>query len=655
MSSPAERLSFLPDFPGRGSLYHPLNANKDEIRVITVQPSQERSSTIHCFLQTISIQDGRSTVPYDAVSYVWGSTETTDNINVHNALSVDQPDCGIQVPVTCALTGALRQFRAKATESKKPLSLWTDAVCINQLDAGERSQQVAIMKRVYEAATSVLIWLGEGDLAAETGLVNLFGLATLQQATVTNPKQALDVFDYHDFNTEPDVEHLKRVNAIFLNFDEPSGYDGYEGRNFKEMGPDIVSWVESISALLNLSYWYRGWTFQEACVNDHILVHYGQVRCRLNDWGSLWDLMNENRDLFKWLENTSAPVAITEFSNWLFAAAHSVSAQARSPEGLLPMGRYLDNGTKFRMLDRDLFSVARPLRRTADPRDQVYSQMGILNGIRLLGLKPDYTLTTEQVFTATTLAILHVSQTWNLPPFLTPSGSPFMPSWAIDFTLAPDLDISKVHTLFRRGHFNAHLGASFRSRMLQSETLLTAGFIYDEIVTVERCDRQRSALEATFPVMASTIINNKTALLFLACRTENDFWITFSRTLCMGMVGEVQFGPHHAADCRRYLSHEHGHELLVENLPSLIEEMIEMGELAHREGMSFIVTRNGHLGMVASNVHPGDRIAILAGGDVPFVLRKVRGCEDYGGAYILLGGCYVDGKVLTPPLNETRC
>ena len=103
-----ERLSFLPDFPGRESLYHPLDANKDEVRVITIAPSHERSSTIHCFLETISIQDGRSTKPYDAISYVWGSTETTENLIVHNALSFDQPDSGVEVPVTYALTGALR-------------------------------------------------------------------------------------------------------------------------------------------------------------------------------------------------------------------------------------------------------------------------------------------------------------------------------------------------------------------------------------------------------------------------------------------------------------------------------------------------------------------------------------------------------------------
>ena len=175
--NPTERLSFLPDFPGRESLYRPLDAKKDEIRVITIQPSEDYSPAIHCILQTISIQDGQSTVPYDAISYFWGSTATTENIIVYDKPPVDEHHyCRFEVPVTPALTGALRHFRAKATRLGKPLVLWTDAVCINQRDVAERSQQVLMMRKVFEAATSVLAWLGEGDPVARRGLVNIFFL-----------------------------------------------------------------------------------------------------------------------------------------------------------------------------------------------------------------------------------------------------------------------------------------------------------------------------------------------------------------------------------------------------------------------------------------------------------------------------------------------
>jgi hypothetical protein len=126
-----------------------------------------------------------------------------------------------------ALTGALRQLRSRAAQSGEPLVLWTDAVCINQLDVDERSQQVAMMQRVFESAASVLIWLGEGDAIAESGLLNLLGLAMYQQVMVTDPVQAPCVFDCHDFDAKPDLEYIRQVDTIFRSFGKPGGFDGH--------------------------------------------------------------------------------------------------------------------------------------------------------------------------------------------------------------------------------------------------------------------------------------------------------------------------------------------------------------------------------------------------------------------------------------------
>jgi len=43
----------------------------------------------------------------------------------------------------------------------EPITLWADAVCINQRDDAEKSLQVVQMGRVYSAAESVVVWLGE--------------------------------------------------------------------------------------------------------------------------------------------------------------------------------------------------------------------------------------------------------------------------------------------------------------------------------------------------------------------------------------------------------------------------------------------------------------------------------------------------------------
>ena len=45
--------------------------------------------------------------------------------------------------------------------------LWLDAICINQNDTDERSEQVKLMGEVYRNSIRTLIWLGDADEVTE--------------------------------------------------------------------------------------------------------------------------------------------------------------------------------------------------------------------------------------------------------------------------------------------------------------------------------------------------------------------------------------------------------------------------------------------------------------------------------------------------------
>lgn len=514
MSSPTERLSFLPDFPGRESLYHPLDAHKDEIRVITVQPSRDRSSTIHCFLQTISIQEARATKPYDAISYFWGSTETTDRIVVHDGSQVDRHDHGIEVPVTYALTRALRQFRAKASELEKPLVLWTDAVCINQWDAVERSQQVTIMRNVYKAAMLVLVWLGEGDTVAEKGLVNLLGLGLCRQVNIPDLDHAIGELNCYNLDAQPDLDSLGRVNAIFKTLSKASDHGLLQ--DVEDRGADMYFWLHTVSALLDLPYWRRGWTIQEVCANKHVLLHYGQTRCRVKRWESLHSILLVD------LAGFGQTPAMRNFFHWVHTVilAHVYFDDAHA----------LDKDIAKRLLTLVINTLARSNKQTSDPRDQVYSQIGSLAGFQSLNIKLDYTLTTERVFMAVTISILRTTRSWSLRQFYSPYKSPSMPSWSIDFTASTDRDGGVFESLCES--FAPDLGASFRLQGSQVGSLLTAGFIHDDIVTVEPCDRvgYETGLKTQFRPWVVTLATEDTrrrCLRTSICSTVEDFWESF--------------------------------------------------------------------------------------------------------------------------------
>jgi Heterokaryon incompatibility protein (HET) len=57
------------------------------------------------------------------------------------------------------LYSALHQLRRRWTAR----FLWADAICINQQDPEERTEQVRMMGEIYSKVWRVLIWLGEDD------------------------------------------------------------------------------------------------------------------------------------------------------------------------------------------------------------------------------------------------------------------------------------------------------------------------------------------------------------------------------------------------------------------------------------------------------------------------------------------------------------
>ncbi|KAF7869936.1 hypothetical protein EAF04_004720 [Stromatinia cepivora] len=132
-------------------IYTPLRSDLCQIRRLALQPAVSFDDTLHGNLDVVSLE---SSPEYEALSYVWGSTTPAKTINLGDHL----------ISITPNLDNALRNLRLPNI----PRTLWVDALCINQDDLDERASQVALMRRVYSEATTVLIWLGpESDGSEE--------------------------------------------------------------------------------------------------------------------------------------------------------------------------------------------------------------------------------------------------------------------------------------------------------------------------------------------------------------------------------------------------------------------------------------------------------------------------------------------------------
>ncbi|KAG8159788.1 hypothetical protein KVR01_010425 [Diaporthe batatas] len=129
--------------------YPPLADDSDHIRILDLFPG-ERDDPIRARLEPSSLSNRPS---YEAISYAWGSKTDTD------AVLICEGGLEYSVEIPKSLHGALQQLRHHCDHR----SIWADAVCMNQTDDEEKNHQVRLMRKIYQRATVVVIWLGHGD------------------------------------------------------------------------------------------------------------------------------------------------------------------------------------------------------------------------------------------------------------------------------------------------------------------------------------------------------------------------------------------------------------------------------------------------------------------------------------------------------------
>lgn len=64
----------------------------------------------------------------------------------------------VSLNVRQALNEVETFWNATYRQHGKPLAVWVDQVCIDQNNAEEKNDQVALMHKIYQRAKEVLIW-----------------------------------------------------------------------------------------------------------------------------------------------------------------------------------------------------------------------------------------------------------------------------------------------------------------------------------------------------------------------------------------------------------------------------------------------------------------------------------------------------------------
>jgi len=132
--------------------YQPLD--NESFRLLYLSPGSG-TGVVACSLRNVSFKSGLKN-SYETISYVWG------NPQIRATVQLD----GHCVSVPRSSHDVLRAVRSP----ERARCVWIDAICMNQDDLAERSQQVMIMAGIYMSSVGNLIFLSDDDGTAEAAL-----------------------------------------------------------------------------------------------------------------------------------------------------------------------------------------------------------------------------------------------------------------------------------------------------------------------------------------------------------------------------------------------------------------------------------------------------------------------------------------------------
>jgi hypothetical protein len=169
---------------------------------------------------------------------------------------------------------ALNSLKSKQRGTRTSLTLWVDAICINQSDTLEKNIQVAMMGEIYENAATVRVWLGGRSGRGERGATSRARQEENCQAKLAFAllkkiwKSTLE--GAHQLCYEDRNEIGENASPVTLDLDT------WEKRMawFTTISASGSEW-EALACILQRRYWTRMWVVQEYILGEETTINLG--------------------------------------------------------------------------------------------------------------------------------------------------------------------------------------------------------------------------------------------------------------------------------------------------------------------------------------------------------------------------------------------
>lgn len=294
------------------------------------------------------------------------------------------------------------------------ITLWADALCINQSDDGEKSEAAQQMKAVYQNAIHVVVWLGPSDKDSDLALEVIDQLG----------KEACDIGFW-------DPPHRSFQKAL-LNDRDSGPFTKLQKSLQERISVDYP--FEAIGRLTRRPWWYRFWVLQEFILARDVSFICGSRSIARTHFAPACLILSIVLDKVirrvpkQEFEGPKGTVIVANMINTrlgdMFGARTNYHRDPNFHETLI------------RLLHR-ANSVSGALNiRATDPRDKIFGILGLACDTEQLGIRPDYFKSCEEVYINAAQKLLQHGHTDILAFSQFPKHYKNLPTWVPDWTTA---------------------------------------------------------------------------------------------------------------------------------------------------------------------------------------------------------------------------
>lgn len=602
------------------SLYRPLPPHSLRLLRLNVDTSDSNAGS----LEVVAFENAP---PYYALSHSWGMKSLNTVVRIDGHVLAVAPDLAIGVQ-------RLQELAAQNLDLNTPLRyIWIDNICINQNDISERSSQVNFMGKIYKQSLGTLIWLGpeSGSCSAAWELVDhIYDVFKSQNSTAKTP-------DDIPIKFYSDIDHAS------------SGLPPW----------DSQKWL-NLKELLELRWFSRIWCVQEVILSssDPVILLHGK---RLYPWHRLgW--------VAAWMRRNGY-IRLSQIPEELHNVDTMCNIQRTKPKWPLDA----------------LMSITHIKFHASDQRDKIYALLGLAAECEDTSsipdpIRPDYTMDVTQVYQKVARFLLEQNRSLTmLTRAHATSGSltrrqreqdlalpSWVPDWSdirmvgegrrISFSWIDYSDHSKTPRLGFPKHYNASAGLELDLHYTQDSSILrTSGIRMGEVVQTIPFNQKNCSTHEFRQILRSSLLQALDISIPLLIESDLYEWANhfiksttaeqhrlsgrdYDQSLRDGLayLHDLLLADTH--QMARFIANTH-HDDPIDELQRLSSggDPNKYAALAQNYcfNRSFLITSTGRMGIGPYDTHIEDTVAVILGGDVPYIIRAQEDSWEFvGEAYI---------------------